>query len=435
MARREQLDLFGNTASAAADSTKLVAIPRGRAPLGKHHKAFNREAERVRTLREALAAWQDYARRYEARIDADIMPAQRALRDAQRRLVLRLDALARATARGERSSRARRRALARHIEQIVAQLLASGDGDPALEALHDAYADTPYAQLAQAELDELEGMFAQMLGDDALAGHDASSPAELFEHVRAHVEASEHAHGQHAGSSRARRVAARETAQRTEALGTVRTIWRKLASAVHPDREANPTERARKTVLMQRANDAYERNDVLTLLSLQIELEQLDPDHLASAQPQRLQHFVTVLKEQAAALEQEIEQCLLPFRMLLDRPHGPLLPEMVDASLEKELAEMREMTQVIEVDLARLDDPHQRRMLLDALVAEENARTAFDELGISDGLPSDDDFLQAIAALIAAEHGKQTTAARRMHRKTKRKGTKKKGKKRTKAAK
>lgn len=429
MAKRQQFDLFSDEAAARTGATGLVAIPRGRAPLGREQKAFNRQASRVRRLREALATWQDYARRYDARIQAELLPARDALRDAQRRLALRLDALARARGRGERLSRAQRRAVGRHIELLVADLLEGGERDPELEALHDAYAETPYAERARAELDELGSALGEMFGDEALAGHRASNPEELFEHLREHVEATQRAAGPHAGagSARARHAAARKASERTEALGTVRSIWRKLASAVHPDREADPAERARKTALMQRANDAYERNDVLTLLSLQIELEQIDADHLAGAPPQRLRHFVTVLKEQADALEQELEECLLQFRILLDRPRGQLRTQMVDAELERELAQMREMTFTIEHDLARLDDPRGRRELLATLLAEEQARDAIDELGILEGLPPGDELIAAIAELAAMEERTRTADARgqKKQKKTKRKVTKK----------
>ena len=51
-----------------------------------------------------------------------------------------------------------------------------------------------------------------------------------------------------------------------EASQSVRDVYRKLVSALHPDREADGAERERKTALMQRANQAYERNDLLELL-------------------------------------------------------------------------------------------------------------------------------------------------------------------------
>jgi curved DNA-binding protein CbpA len=42
----------------------------------------------------------------------------------------------------------------------------------------------------------------------------------------------------------------------------VREVFRKLASELHPDRETDPAEHARKTELMQRVNQAYKAGDL-----------------------------------------------------------------------------------------------------------------------------------------------------------------------------
>jgi hypothetical protein len=61
---------------------------------------------------------------------------------------------------------------------------------------------------------------------------------------------------------------------------SVRDIFRKLTSQLHPDREPDAAERARKTALMQRVNVAYAANDLLALLELQLEVEQIDQAEL-----------------------------------------------------------------------------------------------------------------------------------------------------------
>ncbi|WP_341888453.1 hypothetical protein [Variovorax sp. YR752] len=47
----------------------------------------------------------------------------------------------------------------------------------------------------------------------------------------------------------------------------MRDIFRKLASALHPDRETDAQQRKVKTALMQKANQAYAANDLLALLN------------------------------------------------------------------------------------------------------------------------------------------------------------------------
>src|SRR5690349_234103 len=78
----------------------------------------------------------------------------------------------------------------------------------------------------------------------------------------------------------------------------LREIYRKLASAVHPDREADAERRAEKNELMQKINRAYATNDLLTLLEAQLRLEQIDPEHVTKLSGERLKHYNKLLSEQ-----------------------------------------------------------------------------------------------------------------------------------------
>lgn len=70
----------------------------------------------------------------------------------------------------------------------------------------------------------------------------------------------------------------------------MRDIFRKLASALHPDRETDPAEHGRKTALMQRANVAYAANDLLGLLELQLEVDQIDQTGLDNLGDDRIKY-------------------------------------------------------------------------------------------------------------------------------------------------
>jgi hypothetical protein len=68
---------------------------------------------------------------------------------------------------------------------------------------------------------------------------------------------------------------------------------------------------------MQRVNQAYDANDLLTLLGLQLEIEQIDTAHLSSTTAERLAHYNQILKEQLARLEAELESFIEPYRELM----------------------------------------------------------------------------------------------------------------------
>ncbi|MFN8954188.1 MAG: hypothetical protein ACK5V9_04275 [Burkholderiales bacterium] len=96
-----------------------------------------------------------------------------------------------------------------------------------------------------------------------------------------------------------------------DAKSAIRTIFRQLASALHPDREPDEQERLRKTGLMSEVNAAYEKNDLTTLLRLQMQVTQVNPQNkggTARMADDKLIAMSLLLTEQVAALEDDLDQ-------------------------------------------------------------------------------------------------------------------------------
>lgn len=55
---------------------------------------------------------------------------------------------------------------------------------------------------------------------------------------------------------------------------SLKTVYLKIASIIHPDREQNEQLKVEKTEMLQHANQAYEQQDLFYLLKLQIQVEQ-----------------------------------------------------------------------------------------------------------------------------------------------------------------
>ncbi len=129
--------------------------------------------------------------------------------------------------------------------------------------------------------------------------------------AQAEAEAQAEGHGR----PRRKKSAAQQRREDEAQLATqsVREVFRKLASVLHPDRETDPALRESKTAMMQRANQAYAANDLLTLLELQLEIEQVDAGHVQGASPQRLKHYNKVLAELLTELKAEVEDVEMGF--------------------------------------------------------------------------------------------------------------------------
>ena len=143
--------------------------------------------------------------------------------------------------------------------------------------------------------------------------------------------------------SEARRTAAqqRRAAEAQRTAQSLREVFRKLAGALHPDREMDHERRAVKTALMAQVNEAYGRADLLALLELQLRIEQIDAEHLANVDEVRLLHYNRVLVEQLAELRAEIEAVEAGFHADLGLPAG-------------EAPDPRQLGKIVDADAARL---------------------------------------------------------------------------------
>jgi hypothetical protein len=355
-----------------APSAALVTVPKRQGRLSAAQRTFNRLTERIRRGRETLAMWDAFMPRFQQRVAAELSPIEDQLSDAQRRIVLLLDQLLAASKETVRLTRKHRRKARLLLLDLADDLLQTGP-DPEIEALYDRYSDQPHAEQRQEDLAMAEALVEEMFGPEATEGHEAESVEELLRHASERfVEHERRARA--ASESRGRHRAAERKAQeaRDAATLSVREIYRKLASALHPDRETDSAERSRKTALMQRANQAYARNDLLELLALQIEIEQIDASALANMPEQRLAHYNQVLQEQTALLDVQIEQRVAVFRIELDLGMHAVTPRIVEQALSARVVQARSALEKIERELTRLADPNTRRAALDDLPEVED---------------------------------------------------------------
>ncbi len=374
-----------------------------RKPTTKAERSFQQLVARIERKREELKQWQAYELRYNQRVADEVEPLRTQLRTDQRAMAGLVDELLSQPARGRTLGRVQRAKLVQLLMELVTELLADDDGDEALKALYDKYGEMSHDERRRAELEITEALLSDVLGIDVGDDHGASSPDELLQHAQRKMQESVDDHQREAkvrhrarGAKRAGANAARQSAaevRREEAAREVsqslRDVYRKLASALHPDREQNADARQRKTLLMQRVNQAYDASDLLTLLGLQLEIEQIDAAHLSSVTPQRLAHYNKILREQLGELESEVARHAESFRPGTGMSYGPMLtPATVDRDLSASIAQLRIILQELRQDLVAFRDPVLLRDKLKRyeLHREVDAQTAIDALaqGLAD---------------------------------------------------
>ncbi len=266
------------------------------------------------------------------------------------------------------------------VTEILLDLLDSliaEEHDDDLVRLYDTYSDTSFSEV-QADEEEFIKSVAEDIFGIGMTDVPLDSPEALAEALEAQLA---QAAAERENRARQRKKSAKALANEARiaeievgATKSLRAVFRQLASALHPDRELDPTERARKTTLMQEVNRAYDARDLLALLELQLKIEQIDPAALADLARERLVHYNRVLQDQLVRLEDELRDLTMPIVLTLgDDAPRTLTPAFVVRAFESDLAATRQRVDSLEEDLLRFQDV---RELKDALRQSRSAPTA-----------------------------------------------------------
>lgn len=344
-------------------SSISIAPDHNKSPLSKGQKAFNTLIKQIEKRRARLSAWEVATPTFHQKYRRELAPLEQAFTVLRTQFVHRLDQVY-----GEKGlTKGERRTIAELISRVAGELVAEND-DRELKAIYNRYSESDFDSEAAADLDEMKSALEDMLGVELGDDVDMSSPEDVLQRAREQFEqreAQDAIESQARDARRAKRkktpkqaaAEAREHAEKAELSLSIREVYRKLASALHPDRETDPQERERKTALMTRANQAYTKNSLLQLLELQLELEHIDQSAINNIGEDRLKHYNKILKEQVGELDQEIMHVEVGFK----QSYG--LPPFIDVSpgtimghLAADIFSQKESIRGVEHDLLALDD-------------------------------------------------------------------------------
>ncbi|MEN5059700.1 hypothetical protein [Luteimonas sp. TWI1416] len=394
----------GAAASPHSSGHALVALATpGPAPT-REQKTFARLVGQIERKRTELTDWRAWLDTYAERMTAEYAPLRRQQYAAEVELVRRLDAALASDAQPQ-LRKAQRDTLRTYLGERALELLQIHDGpdEAELAALLRKHTGDDIEALRDHdrvfEKAMAETMLGGLLGDDVVDGHEGEDAQSLFEHVQARLRERE-AEQQEAEpvDGRTRAAAERRAQAEREASQSVKEIFRKLIASLHPDREPDPAQRARKTELMQQVNRAYRANDLLQLLTLQLQIEQIDAAHMAALPPARLKHYNAVLRDQAQALDGELDALLYPVAMEMDLIGARPRRSELERALRMRIAQCRQWCQEIQDEIDALGDARRvdtlTRRLQARFRAEEREAAAelaqFETLfGLSGGLGLD----------------------------------------------
>lgn len=194
------------------------------------------------------------------------------------------------------------------------------------------------------------------------AATDSPEADAAFSALPPHEQAAEQARTRRKTKAQKAQEAAEKAAREEEKqlLSNTKTLYRQLARTHHPDLERNPDAQQDKTALMQRITEAYEANDLYTLLQLLSESAPTD-----QADDDVLTRYTQALRQQQIELKQQLNEL----------KYGP--SKVLSGTGKKQEAELRQLKRHLRAEaeyvqhVARLiQEPEGLREVLRELAAE-----------------------------------------------------------------
>ncbi len=361
-------DLFNQPDDAAPPMSIAIGQP---APLSATQQAFNKLITQIETQRAKLNDWAIAQQNFRQKYQLDLLPLIQQHQNLKIQMIYQLDA-----AFDQKGLNKNERSQVMDLMLYLAEPILAERDDEALGQLVDKYRPVPRRdpQESPADVDDaqdeaglvhLQALLIEITGMDEAEAAAFRDPAAIFQHIEAHLAQEELRYE----AARAERQAKRKKtakqiekeaqiqAENAQINQSIREVYRKLASALHPDREPDPARRERKTDLMQRANQAYENNNLLKLLELQIELELIDHAALAALSEERLTRYILTLKAELKNLTAEVKQAALEFHHEYGiDPAERLTPATAVRFLAQEVQSARQQSKQFEREMRQMRD-------------------------------------------------------------------------------
>ncbi len=378
------------------NASKIVQITpkvEGKKTLSAAQKQFNSLTKKIDRQKKLLIEWKETVPLYHQQFDLEYQPLEDALSNHKAEWVQLLDQFFDLPLFKKTDKSKMKHLICELSEHLIAEF-----NKDELKPLFNKYSDDDYDTLNQ-ETDSAVGdlmkniaqsMFNIDLGDDV----DVSSPEKFQAFLHDKLEAQAGAKASETVNPRKKtkkqlEKEARQLEEEALASKSVREVYRKLVAALHPDREPDEHERNRKTELMQRVNIAYGKKDLLLLLELQLEVEQIDPEHLNQIADSRLKYFNKILKEQLSELDQETQHIEGMFKLNLNLPfYAQLTPKQLMSGLAKDIQALQADIVDIQKDLEIFNNPASLKAWLKSYKIPKNTgHDDFDDLFFGDLMP------------------------------------------------
>ena len=278
------------------------------------------------------------------------------------------------TAQAKGLTASNRKSIARIIVSFSMNFAMQGDAQ--MRQIHDLYSDEKMESQDEAQLEAMRELLSQMgidlpeLDDKANALSQAQAALQaLQEKMQKEQEIEEQRQAKRDQKRQARhaekaktdpkaqaKLATQEQAAQ-EAQSSLKNIYRQLARQLHPDRAENDAQRALNHDLMSEVNAAYDRQDLLSLLKLQLKASQIDANAIHSVAEEKLKAWTALLRAQAKELLSDVGSLSAQMQGEFRLPYGrKITAQLLEQSYAQAAQEYDEVLHLMRSDLALIQD-------------------------------------------------------------------------------
>lgn len=337
--------------------------------LSPAQKKFNSLIKNINKQRALLTEWQEAITECRQQVVEKLQPLHHSLAEHQANLVLLLDQ----QFTEHKFTKIQQNKLHHLIIQLTTGLIDEYQRED-LKPLFDKYSESSFDELDQAS-DEyavemmkmtLEQEFGLQVDESDIDLEDIDATLQhLQDKLNQHYESQQAPPRKTKQTAKQQAKAAREVEEAEKVSKSIQAVYRQLTSALHPDREPDPTERERKTELMQQVTVAYAKKDLLKLLELQLAVEQIDQTKLGNIAEDRLKHYNKVLNNQLNELKVEVYKLEMQGRNMVNAPPiMPIVPQHLSFFLKQDIQNIRSIIATIQHDLHQLREVKQLKAWL-----------------------------------------------------------------------
>ncbi|SIT90492.1 J domain-containing protein [Pontibacter indicus] len=332
--------------------------------LSQLQQEFNRKVAQIEQLKQELTTRRDSMDLAQKRIEKELRPI--IMQQVAQRVAL-VKLLDEAFALPLFSFREKEK-LAQLIASMALDLIRDYERQD-LIALHDRYAEVPYAErtlyLPDEEFPE-EGIANEEEG----AIPDNWDELDEFERLQAQLDREEEARERaRQDRQRGRKTKAQQEkeakakAELSKISKASRRVYTDLAKQLHPDKEQDETKRAWKEEAMKRVTQAYHHDDFFELLRLQMEFMEEQGQALDKLPDEQLTYYIKLLDDQLSELQAELNAFIFgPNATFYDNFCGS--PKQMNQKFKRAKESLTYELEQLKQNLRVLQDPVQIKVIL-----------------------------------------------------------------------